>query len=541
MTSSFFDALNTTLTNSGYNRSRTENGALGLSTTGRKLLDLNFAVASYRNRTDAEIRRDFAEALAGDFNTAVTWLFFVRDVRGGLGERRFFRVCFNHLVEEFPDVARKLLNLLAYYGRWDDLTILINTKMREEVVEIVAKVLTKDVEDCVGNKSISLLAKWMPSENASSADTRALASTWRQALGLTSRSYRKMLSRLREHLGIVERAMSAREFGSIDYQKVPARANLIYNSAFLARDEDRRRAFLGKVEKGEAKINAATLFPHDIVAKYCDGNIYSARVKDLDAGLEAMWKALPNTISDAGDQDILVVPDGSGSMIMRLGNTGVRALDVANALAIYFAERLHGAFRDKYITFSARPQLVDMSGATSLRSKLEIALRHNEVANTNIQAVFELILATAIENNMTQEQMPKTLLIISDMEFDAGTGIRHLNETLFDSIARMYNRNGYKLPRLVFWNVNSRTNTIPVKENEAGVALVSGFSPNVAKMVMSAKLDPYEALLETLNAERYDLVREALGVKKPEPVVEKETDIVSEDKVMCAPRERWDM
>ena len=200
------------------------------------------------------------------------------------------------------------------------------------------------------------------------------------------------------------------------------------------------------------------------------------------------------------------------------GNTTVTALDVANALAIYFAEHSSGEFKDKYITFSERPQLVDFSKADSLHDKLQIALTYDECANTNIEKVFDLILTTAIKHNMRKEDMPKNILIISDMEFDscATSGDSDIwsrnrpNQRLFEIIAQRYADAGYQLPRLVFWNVNSRTGTIPVKENELGVALVSGFSVNIVKMVMSNKLDPYECLLETLNSERYAPIEKAL-------------------------------
>lgn len=328
---------------------------------------------------------------------------------------------------------------------------------------------------------------------------------------MTEREYQHTLSNLSEYLKVVERQMSSRDWDKIDYQRVPSRANLRYNSAFLRHDEDRRREFLASVERGEAKINAGTLFPHDIVHQY-------GRKSGTDATLEALWQSLPDTVQECGNT--IVVADGSGSMSVRVGGTDVSALEVANALAIYFAERSSGQFKDNYITFSETPRLVDLSKGKSLREKLSIARRHNEVANTNIEAVFNLILDTAIQNNMCQEDLPQNILIISDMEFDgcATCGVRSRHSytrnrpsiTLFDTIAQRYQDAGYQLPRMVFWNVNSRTGTIPVKENDLGVALVSGFSPNIAKMVMSGKLDPYECLLETLNTERYQPVEDVL-------------------------------
>lgn len=371
---------------------------------------------------------------------------------------------------------------------------------------------------------ISLLAKWMCSENASSEQTKHYAKILREGLGLSSREYRKMLSTMRKYLDVVEVKMSGKNWSDINYEAVPSRANLIYNNAFLRNDEERRREYLGKLEKGEAKINASTLFPHDILHKYTSGG---RRLPLMDATIEALWKALPNTVNGCGNT--IVVADGSGSMITPVDNSSsVTALDVANALAIYFAERSSGQFKDKYITFSENPQYVDLSNCTSLHDKLQKAFGYNEVANTNIEAVFDLILTTAINNHMSQEDLPANILIISDMEFDScAVGGRvmssqrdywgrtyceyaDLDNRLFDTITQRYANAGYKIPRLVFWNVNSRTGAIPVKENDLGVALVSGFSVNVVKMVMSGKTDPFECLLETLNSERYAPIEHAL-------------------------------
>ena len=253
------------------------------------------------------------------------------------------------------------------------------------------------------------------------------------------------------------------------------------------------------------------------MSKYTNGG-WSVSVKGLDQTLEALWKSLPDTVNGCGNT--IVVADGSGSMTTSVSGK-VSALDVANALAIYFAERSSGQFKDKYITFSERPQLVDLSRGKSLRDKIKIALSHDEVANTNIEAVFDLILDTAIENHMSQDDIPQNILIISDMEFDGCAvsnsycrGYRRANRgvdsRLFQIISQRYEDAGYKLPRLVFWNVNSRTGAIPVIENDLGVALVSGFSTNIVKMVMSGQTDPYECLLETLNTERYAPIEEAL-------------------------------
>ena len=494
----------------------TENGAVGYRTTGKELLDLNFAVASLRKASDMDIINKFIRAYFEDKVTAVKWLFYARDAREGLGERRLFRVVMEEFANQEPKAAKELLKLVPEYGRWDDLWCLLDTDLVDDVVAVVKAQLAEDFDNMTNGKSISLCAKWMPSINASSEQTKKYAKIFCKKFGDTPRNYRKTLSKMREYIDVVERKMSSKEWGAIDYEAVPSRANLIYNGAFLRNDEDRRRAYLGALEKGEAKINASVLFPHDIVHKYG----YAGRT---DAALEGMWKALPDTVKGCGNT--IVVADGSGSMQCTVDyNSRVTALEVANSLAIYFAERSSGEFKDKYITFSERPQLVDLGQGKNLREKLAIARQYNEVANTNIEAVFDLILSTAVNNNMAQEDIPANILIVSDMEFDScatsgkpatrsgwymSSRVRP-TATLFETIAKKYAAHGFKLPRLVFWNVNSRTGTVPVKNNDLGVALVSGFSVNIVKMVMSNKTDPYECLLETLNNERYQAVEDAI-------------------------------
>lgn len=510
---SFMSELNKTLGNE-FNYSHTENGALGYRTTQHGILDMNFKVASYRSMDESQIVNDFMKSFFEDKVLAVKWLFYARDARQGLGERRLFRAIMKELANSQTEMVKKLIPIISEYGRYDDLTALIGTKVHYEVISLIKSTLEEDMKNMRDGKSISLMAKWLPSENTSSSETKKMAGQIIKDLKISPKRYRKMLSSLRKYIGIVETKMSQNEWNDIDYEAVPSRANLIYNSAFLRHDEERRRSFLGAVDKGEAKINAGVLYPHDIVHKYSAGG-WNSRLNSYDEGIEALWKNLPDLVE--GNDSTIVVADGSGSMTSSVGNSRVTALEVANALAIYFAERCNGEFKDKYITFSENPQLVNLSKGNSLREKLEIALRHSEVANTNIEAVFKLILSTAVRSGMSQEEIPQNILIISDMEFDSATSsgwrsnFNSPSKRLFETIANMYADKGYKLPRLVFWNVNSRTGTIPVKENELGVALVSGFSTNIAKMVMSNKTDPYEALVETLNSERYAIIGELLS------------------------------
>lgn len=503
MNEKFMENLNNVLKEE-YNVSVTENGAIGYRTTGKKLLDINFSISSLRKASELEVAKKFEAVFLENKLLGVKWLFYAADVRGGVGERRLFRIGIKWLADAYPEVARAILPLVAEYTRWDNLFVLLETELKDDVIGIVKTQLNEDLVNLKDGKSISLLGKWMPSETAKNATTRKYAKILCSGLELTDRRYRKMLSKLRAYLKVVEVSMSKNEWNNIEYSAVPSRANLIYGKAFIKHDKERREEFLESLTKGETKINASVLFPHDIVHKYGRSG--------EDTVLEELWKALPDYVQ--GNGKTICVSDGSGSMTSRVGrNSTVSCLDVAISLAIYFSERCTGQFKNKYISFSESPQIVDLLENNTLRDKIRIARCYNEVANTNIEAVFDLVLDTAIKFHMTQEDLPDNILISSDMEFDEcaesndGYGV---SQKLFDVIAKRYADAGYKLPRLVFWNIGSSTGTIPVKENELGVALVSGFSPAIVKMVLSNSTDPLECLLEQINSERYAAVEEAL-------------------------------
>jgi hypothetical protein len=514
---SFFNTLQKNIEDIN-NLQMTENGAIGFKSTGKKLLDMNFNVPKYRKSSAAEICSDFKEAYAENETLAILWVFFARDVRGGLGERRLFRILFNELCKENNEVAVKLLPLIAEYGRWDDLIIATeNTPVWADALEIIKEQLHTDIKNHTAGNSVSLLAKWLPSERTSSQKSRNLARKIANGIDFPIKNYNRALVTLRQHIDVVERKMSAKQWENIDYSTVPSGANLLYKNAFLRNDEQRRRAYLDSLVKGETKINSSVLSPHDIVHKYMNGGWRN--IASYDTALEEMWKALPDV---EGLENTIVVADGSGSMTCRIDpNSSTTALEVANAMAIYCAEHCNGEFKDKYITFSNRPQFVDFTrvNATSLHDKLTYALKFNEVASTNIEGVFDIILDTAVKSKAKQDEIPNTILIISDMEFNScATTNRNSgyyggvspDDALFVQIAKKYENEGYKLPRLVFWNVNSRTGTIPVKENELGVTLVSGYSTSIFKMIQNGELDPYKNLVKTITAERYQPIIKAL-------------------------------
>lgn len=491
------------------NYSLTENGAVGYKSSKSALVDINYKVASLRNSNEDEIVALFDNAFKENKEYALKWLFFARDIREGLGERRLFRICYKRLFELDNVLFKQNLHNIVEYGRWDDLISLLGISYGsdEHIISIIREQLEEDIHNYESNKPISLLAKWMPSENASSKQTKTLARQLMKLLNMSPRQYRLMLSKLRSYSNVVETQMCNNKWNEIDYEKVPSLANLKYKDAFMRHDMERRLDYLSSVSKGEKKLNMKVATPVDVVAKYRGETGYRWNIGDFDPTLELAWKNL----KDIMVEDTLVVADGSGSMLIKIsGNT--TALDVANALAIYTSEHNSGVYKNKYITFSSRPRFVDFSRANSLREKIQIAKEYSEVSNTNIEAVFDLILQTAVKNKIPQNQMVKNILIISDMEFDEAQKMWRssdpvLTQPLFDLIKRRYSDAGYALPKLIFWNVNSRTKTIPLVENELGVALVSGFSQNVLKMVMTNNLNPYDILIETITSPRYDAIK----------------------------------
>lgn len=485
--------------NESFNFSVTENGALGYTTTLNPFVDFSFKVSSFRNNPQEAINL-FDKCLKMDKKLAVRLLFYLRDVRGGCGERNTFRVIATHLSNTQESLVLHVLPYFSEYGRWDDVLDLYFTtgsvKIKRNIIRMIYGKLQEDVLRIKFKQPISLLAKWMPSINVKSQRNRALELM--NALGLKrEESYRRLLSYLRKYLKIVEQKMSANSWGEIDYSKVPSKANLKYNACFLRHDRVRRNAFLQQVIKGEQKINSSTNTPADIVESYW--NKYSSRrVTPKDDGLEALWNALPIPPSMG---DTLVIADVSGSMYGK-------PLMISHAMACYFSAFAKGAYKDKAIIFSSRPYFVDLDYDT-LAEKLTELRKHGDCSNTDIKATFDLILQTAINTHAKQDDLPSRILIISDMEFDGAT-VQNVDGRLFNEISYEYEMAGYKMPKLVFWNVNSRTKTIPLIANELGVGLVSGYSPYIAEMVMSGKLEPFEQLKERLNTPRYDLVAKAV-------------------------------
>ena len=483
------DAANTTYT---------ENGAVILATTGDCCLDLFATVGALRHVSEEEICLRFQRAWAENRDMAMKILFFARDVRGGLGERRAFRVITRWLADyAHASVAKNIINI-PEYGRYDDVLILLDTSCETDVLRFIAVQWKKDMAALQAGEPVSLLGKWLPSVNASSADAVKLAKKVAKHLKLRPAEYRKALTALRERIHILENDLRVKDY-SFDYAKLPSKAMYKYRAAFLRNDGTRYQEFLNRVEKGEAKMHTDSLTPYDIVTSILDD---SSRWKpDIEAEneeerrvLDVTWKALPDYTCG---ENALVVVDGSGSMY-GYGNPMPAA--VALSLGIYYAERNKGQFHNHFITFSEHPRLVQIKGA-DIVDKVMYCESYNECANTDIEAVFRLILTAAQTHQVPQEEMPARIYIVSDMEFDCC--VEHAELTNFQNMERKYQKAGYNLPEVVFWNVASRHQHQPVKMNQQGVALVSGCTPRLFEMLAGGNLSPYGCMLDILRRDRY--------------------------------------
>jgi len=477
------------------NMTLTENAAPTYKSSLNALVDLFAMGGALRSRSDDEVIQLFVKAFAENKLLAMKLLFNIRNIRGGAGERKVFRTILRWLGKNYPDVVMKNMKNVPFFGRWDDFYSLFSNELfqthpglEESVLQFIVLQLHQDVTDYENNKPISLLAKWMPSENTSSAKTRAFATKIRNYLGWNSKQYRKTLSVLRDYLSVVEKKMSANEWGKINYEQTPSKANLIYRKAFSKHDAERYAEFIAAVKKGDKKINASALYPYEIIEKIMYG-------KADEETMDVLWDALPDYMEDK-TRNILVVADCSGSM-------HGRPMAVSVSLAIYTAEKNVGPFGGYFITFSESPTLQKIVG-NNIREKMYSVNSSNWGYNTNLQKVFNMVLTNAVKNNIKQKDMPEQIIIVTDMEFDSP---QHGGRTNVDVIKDKYAQAGYEMPQLVFWNARSGQNNVPATADEKGILLVSGASPSVFKTLLSGKqYTPEDQMLETLNQEMYNRV-----------------------------------
>ena len=479
------------------NLTYTENGALTNRSTNSYCLDLFATIGALRNAEDSEIISRFIKAYTEDRNLAMKILFFARDIRGGLGERRVFRSIWKWLSLHEAESVRKNITNVPEYGRFDDLLSLLDGPCEKDMLSFIKEQLDKDLAALKIGESVSLLAKWLPSVNTSNKDTVKRAKKLAKALGFSDAEYRKVLVSLRAEIKLMENYLREKDY-SFSYEKQPSKALYKYRLAFLRNDRERYSAFLDKAESNPSVMNTETLTPYDVVAPIIKKDKERVAISKWERrSMDVTWKALPDY---TGAENALVVVDGSASMYW-YGEYIPAA--VAQSLGIYFAEHNKGCFHNHFITFSENPRLIEVKGK-DIVEKLRYCMSFNECANTDLQRTFDLILNTAIQNKAKQEDIPEKLYIISDMEFDYCAN--HADMSNFEYAKKQFARYGYRLPQIVFWNVNSRNQQQPVTKNEKGVALVSGASPQIFSMLSEGILDPYSFMLETLSSERYERI-----------------------------------
>lgn len=488
----------------------TENGGITRKTTESAVLDMFGIGAAFRNRSDEDIILLFKNAFEEDKNLALKCLFYIRDVRGGQGERRFFRVVFNWLAKNYPEIAKKNLDNVSEYGRWDDLIYTcLDTPCETAAFNIIKHQLALDIE-C---KTPSLLAKWLPSINASSPVSKMAGRKIAKFLGMNERQYRKTLSTLRKRINVLERLMSANRWDEIEFDKIPSRAGIIYRNAFARRDIIAKKYETFAKDKNTT-VNADALYPHDIAHRAFRmwHNISLDNPERLI--LQKYWDNLKDFYNGREENGIAVV-DVSGSM------TGI-PMEAAVSLGAYIANKARGPFANHFITFSNDPKLVKFEGV-DIVDKFHRCRRADWGMSTNIQAVFDLLLDTAKKENVRPEDIPTRLYIFSDMEFNRCVifekeynpttfwweprpsihSIKEVNSDL-EKIKEQWAEEGYKLPQVIFWNLDARENHIPAIGE--GFSYVSGFSANMVDCILSGR-DGYDLMIAKLvDSGRYDKV-----------------------------------
>lgn len=475
----------------------TENGAIKKTSTNSALYDMFALGGAYRTRSEADCILLFKNAFEEAPLLALKCLFYMRDIRGGQGERRFFKVCLKWLAINHADIVRKNFDNIAEYGRWDDFYTLVDTPMEKEMFKFIRNQINLDLE----SKTPSLLAKWLKSENTSSAQSCVLGNKTRIALGLSHKQYRKVLSHLRQKINIVERLMSANQWDKIEFDKIPSKAGLIYRNAFARRDiiKEKYRAFAADTN---TKVNAGTLYPYEVVQKAREcrwGNLQSTDRLMVNK----YWDNLTDYFNDCS-LNALAVVDTSGSM-------WGQPLNVAISLGLYTADKAKGPFHDHFISFSSHPTFIKCEGVDFV-DKVDRIYDQNLCENTNLEATFDLVLNTALQHRLSQSELPASLIVISDMEIDFMSRTRSLygyDSKSFDvktdmaTMRSKWERAGYKMPKLIYWNVNARNNTILDESPEA--TFISGCSPVLFEQVLKGKT-ALDLMLDKLNSNRYSTV-----------------------------------
>lgn len=480
------------------NLTLTENGAVTHKSTMNAVYDLFALGSAYRQRSDNDVLTLFSAAFEEDRDLALKCLFYIRDIRGGQGERRFFRLCFHWLAVRYPEIARKNLEYLSEYGRYDDMWYsTFGTPLEKDTLKFIKDLLTLDIS-C---KAPSLLAKWLPSENASSSTTKHYARMIKNYLGMTSKQYRKTLSYLREKINIVERLMSLGEWDKIEFDKIPSKAGIKYKNAFARRDMIAKK-YETFAKSENTKVNAKTLYPYEVVEKA--ERCWSYSMDNVDRLMVNKYWANLADYFNGKTFNGMVMADTSGSMTW---GSSPRPIDIAVSLALYCADKAQGPFHGNFITFESNPHFMETKGHDFV-DKVRNIYRAPWGGSTDVEVAFDLMLNTAIRHKCSSDEIPENLIIVSDMEFNScvtssrwGTS----NATLMERIAAKWSAAGYTMPKLIFWNVNARNDNIPMKAKD-GITFVSGASPVIFEMIMSGKTS-IDLMLDKLLSDRYAVIK----------------------------------
>lgn len=488
--------------NMGGNVGRTQNDAKVYSTTESRILDFFSQAGSVRNWDERSIIQLFNEAEFENKIAALKLLFYFRDVTQGKGERRLFRIILNYLCQTEPETAACLLKLVPVYGRWDDIYVAIDTRCEDSMWDIIKNQLSSDIDNYIAKRQISLLAKWLKSEYTHGKKNE-LGYRTRKALGMSSKNYRKLLSALRAHMDVVERKMSSGRWDEINFEKVPSQTMKRCVAAFY-RNSSTFANYIEQVKSGEKTIKASTLYPYQLVAPFFDRGVTRIEAETYNE----QWKALPNWLEDA-TSDALVMCDVSGSMTWG-GSGNVLPIHVSVSLALYIAERMKdGPYKNKFMTFSRDPKLVEIRG-NALAEKVRNISNAEWGQNTDLKKAMKTILMTAVRNNLAPEDLPKRLIVISDMQFDRGI----TDDYLIQEIERAFAFYGYQMPLMVWWNVNATNKTQPMLASQEGL-MVSGASAETMKAILANKfIRPLDLVYEVINRPRYDLVEDVLEFGK---------------------------
>ena len=491
------------------NFTHTENGAVAHKSTLKKVYDLFALGGAYRQRTDEDCILLFKNALEEDETLAIKCLFYLRDIRGGQGERRFFRVCFKWLAKNYPEIARRNLVNLAEYGRYDDLYCVVDTPVEKDMFNLIKEQLEKDLQSLnAGPKEgVSLLAKWLKSENASSQETKRLGNKTRIALGLTHKAYREILSKLRTRINIVEKLMSEGRWLEIEFSKLPSKAGLKYRNAFAHRDVIAAQYKEFMADK-TTKVNAGVNYPYEMVrevTKHLNHYYWQEDYKWTEEernSLQKFWDQQKDYLSGKISK-LMSMIDTSGSMDTDPA-CGVKPIDVAISIGMYTAERVSGPFKNHFISFASQPQLIEIEGIDFV-DKVKRIYDKNLVDNTNLRAAFNLIRDIALQPGVNLDDIPNTLVVVSDMEIDYGSYWRDESTriTEMESIRNEWKSLGLPMPHLVYWNVNARHNLI-LDNNEA--TYVSGCSPVIFESILTGK-SGWDLCYDKLMSARYEQVK----------------------------------